>query len=106
MRTAILSKYDDCMTRRKERLTVTVDHELVAAGNAAVQRGLADSLSAWVNTAMAAQAARDERLRAMAEAIASYEDEYGVITAEEMAVQQRADRVSATVVRSARAAQT
>ena len=33
------------MTQRKERLTVTVDPELIAAGAAAVEAGRADSLS-------------------------------------------------------------
>lgn len=102
MRTVILPRYDKGMTRRKERLTVTVDQELIAAGNAAVKRGLADSLSAWVNAAMAASAERDQKLQAMTDAIASYEDEYGAITAEEIAAQQRSDRSNATVVRGSR----
>ena len=45
------------MTKRKERLTVTVDAELIAVGNSAVEQGAADSLSAWVNEALAARAA-------------------------------------------------
>lgn len=84
---------------RKSRLTVTVDAELVAAGNAAVSRGTADSLSAWVNEALAARAARDHRLAAMGEAIAAYEAEFGEITEAELTAQQRADRAAAIVVR-------
>ena len=38
---------------RKERLTVTVDASLVVAGNQAVAAGRAESLSAWVNLALA-----------------------------------------------------
>jgi hypothetical protein len=87
------------MTTRKERLTVTVDPELVEAGNQAVSAGDADSLSGWVNAAMAEKAAHDRRLRAMADAVAGYEAEFGEITAEEIATRQRADRQSAVVVR-------
>lgn len=87
------------MTRRKERLTVTVDAELIAAGNAAVESGAADSLSGWVNEALAARAERDRKLAAMGEAIAAYEAEFGEITEAEIAAQHRADRASAIVVR-------
>jgi hypothetical protein len=92
------------MTKRKERLTVTVDPELVAAGNAAVKRGIADSLSAWVNEALAERAARDHKLLAMSEAIETYEAEHGEITAAEIAAQARADRLAAVVVRGSGAA--
>lgn len=87
------------MTVRKARLTVTVDAELVAAGNAAVEQGAADSLSAWVNEALAVRAAHDRRLTAMSEAIAAYETEFGEITPAEMGAQHRADRAAAIVVR-------
>lgn len=87
------------MTKRKERLTVTVDVELVAAGNAAVARGAADSLSAWVNEALAARAERDRRLAAMSDAIAVYEAEFGEITEAEIAAQHRADHAAAVVIR-------
>jgi hypothetical protein len=87
------------MTKRKARLTVTVDDELVAAGNAAVERGAADSLSAWVNEALAARAERDRRLAAMSDAIAVYEAEFGEITEAEIAAQHRADRAAAVVIR-------
>jgi len=40
------------MTPSKRRLTVTVDPELVEAGNRAVAEGKADSLSGWVNGAL------------------------------------------------------
>jgi hypothetical protein len=89
------------MTKRKERLTVTVDPEVVAAGNAAVDNGMADSLSGWVNEALAERAARDRRLLAMSDAIAAYEGEHGEITEAEIVAQQRADRQAAIVVRTA-----
>lgn len=87
------------MTKRKARLTVTVDVELVAAGNAAVERGAADSLSAWVNEALAARAERDRRLAAMSHAIDAYEAEFGEITEAEIGAQHRADRAAAVVIR-------
>ena len=87
------------MTPRKERLTVTVDPELIEAGNRAVSAGQADSLSGWVNQALAERAARDRKLEALAEAIAEYEAEFGEITAEEISGQRRVDRETAVVVR-------
>jgi hypothetical protein len=87
------------MRTNKERLTVTVDPHVLRAGNDAVATGRAESLSAWVNLALAERAAKDRRLRAMGEAIAAYETQCGAITAEELAAQQRADRESATIVR-------
>jgi nucleotide-binding universal stress UspA family protein len=93
------------MTGRKQRLTVTVDPGLVDAGNQAVADGRADSLSGWVNDALAERARRDARLRALAAAVADYEAEFGEITDEEIAAQARADRASAVVVRGQRRGQ-
>lgn len=87
------------MSARKERLTVTVDPELIEAGNIAVASGFADSLSAWVNQAMADRAVQDRHLIALAQAIEDYEAEFGSITLEEIEAQQRADREAAVVVR-------
>jgi len=64
----------------KERLTVTVDSELIEAANQAVTEGRVASLSGWVNLALAERAAKERRLRALAEAVAAYEDEFGEIT--------------------------
>ena len=83
----------------KERLTVTVDPDLVAAGNQAVAAGLATSLSAWVNEALTARADQDRRLAALAELVAGYEADHGEITEAEIAAQERRDRETATVVR-------
>jgi hypothetical protein len=80
-------------------MTVTVDPELVEAGNRAVAEGAASSLSAWVNVALADRARRDEQLAQLRHAVADYEAEFGAITAEEIAAQRRADRAGATVVR-------
>lgn len=82
----------------KERLTVTVDPHLVEAGNEAVSAGHVESLSAWVNLALAERAAKERRLRALADAVASYEVQFGLMTTEELTAQARADRASARVV--------
>ena len=95
-------KYDVRMTRRKQRLTVTVDPELVEAGNQAVASGAAASLSAWVGTALAEKARRDQQLAHLRKAVAAYEAEFGEITAEEIQAQRRADREGAVVVRGTR----
>lgn len=87
------------MTGRKQRLTVTVDPELVVAGNQAVAAGIADSLSGWVNAALAERAVRDARLQALTAAVEDYESEFGEITRDEIDAQRRADRGSAVVVR-------
>jgi Arc/MetJ-type ribon-helix-helix transcriptional regulator len=79
----------------KERLTVTVDPELVRAANAAVSAGRVASLSGWVNLALSERATKDARLQAMTEAIAAYETEFGEISADEIKKQSRADKVSA-----------
>ena len=83
-------------------MTVTVDAELVEAGNRAVKAGRAESLSSWVNDALAEREARERRLRGMAEAIAAYEREHGVITEDELLAQERADQKAALVVRGRR----
>jgi glycerol dehydrogenase-like iron-containing ADH family enzyme len=87
------------MTPRKRRLTVTVDPELVEAGTRAVAAGAADSLSAWVSTALAEKAGRDQQLGRLRDAITAYEGEFGEITDEEISALQRADREDAVVVR-------
>ena len=88
--------------RSKERLTVTVDSELIEAANQAVAEGRVASLSGWVNLALAERAAKERRLRTLAEAIAGYEEEFGEITSAELAAQERADRKNATAVRPRR----
>lgn len=87
------------MTLRKERLTVTIDPELLAAGQAAVAAGRADSLSGWVSAALTDRVERDRRLAALDAAIADYEEREGVITDAEMREQERIDRANAVVVR-------
>lgn len=90
------------MTIRKTRLTVTIDVTLLEAGKHAVKAGWADSLSAWVNEALADRAGRERRRKALRKAIASYEKEFGVITEAEMEEQARLNHQNAVVVRGKR----
>jgi len=90
------------MTVRKQRLTVTVDPELVEAASRAVAEGQADSVSGWVTTALSEKVDRDRRLAHLRAAIADYEAEFGEITAEEILTQDRADREDAVVMRGRR----
>lgn len=90
------------MTPRKQRLTVTVDPELIQAGNRAVAAGDADSMSGWVGTALSDKVQRDQKLEKLGAAISEYEAEFGEIRPEEMRVQEHADREDAVVVRGRR----
>lgn len=60
------------MTNR-QRLSATVESELLAAGRAAVAEGRADSLSSWVNGALRRQADHDRRLKALDDFLDVYE---------------------------------
>ena len=78
---------------------MTVDPEVIEAGNRAVAAGLADSLSGWVNNALSEKAEHETLLENGRKAIAAYEAEFGKITEEEMAEQRRIDHENAIVVR-------
>jgi hypothetical protein len=90
------------MSVRKERVTITLDRTLVDAANAAVAAGLADSLSAWINVAVAEHVAKERRLAALAELIGAYEAKHGTISAAELATREREDRREAIVIRGAK----
>ena len=83
----------------KERLSASVDAELIAAAQEAVTRGQADSVSAWVNEALRLKADHDRRLAALDEFLAAYEAEHGEITEQEMHDAARRARAGAVVVR-------
>src|SRR5437016_5136151 len=87
------------MTSR-QRLSATVEAELLAAGRAAVADGRAESLSAWVNAALRRQADHDRRMRALDDFLETYEAEHGEISEEEMRAATRRTRARATVVRT------
>lgn len=86
----------------KRRATVTIDENLLAAAQAAVSNGMTDSVSSWINEAMAVRLGRDQRLSNLADLIADYEDEHGVITDDELAEQQQADRDAAAILRQSK----
>lgn len=75
-------EYDKGMTKR--RITLTIDADLLENARAAVNDGEASSVSAWVNQAMADKSEHRRLLKAMDEAIADYESEYGPITEEQI----------------------
>jgi hypothetical protein len=83
----------------KARLSATVDADLIAASQAAVAAGEAESVSAWVNDALRLKIEHDRRLRGIDDFIAAYEAEYGEITAEDMEAAYRASKARAIVVR-------
>jgi hypothetical protein len=88
------------MSDLRERLSATVEADLLAAGRSAVAAGRADSLSAWVNAALRRQAEHDRRMIALDEFLGAYEAEHGVITAADMADAARRARGRAVVVRT------
>ena len=83
----------------KDRLSVSVDAELIEAARAAVGAGRAGSVSAWVSEAMRRQVDHESRLVGLADFVADYEAEHGVITEEEMRDAERRARSIAIVVR-------
>ena len=83
----------------KERLSASVDADLLAVAQDAVARGHAESMSAWVNDALRLKADRDRRLAALDEFIAAFEAEHGEISEQEMADAARRARSRAVVVR-------
>ena len=82
----------------KQRLSVSVDSDLIEAGGASVARGHAKTLSAWVNEALRLKAEHDRRLDALAAFITTYEAKHGEITDAEMRLAAR--RASAGAVTS------
>jgi Arc/MetJ-type ribon-helix-helix transcriptional regulator len=83
----------------KERLSASVDAELVAVAQEAVAAGRAENVSAWVNDALRMKADHDRRLRAVDEFLAAFEAEHGEITEEEIRDAARRARGRAVVVR-------
>ncbi len=87
--------------KRKERLSASVDADLIAAAERAVAEGRADNLSSWVNDALRLKLAHDARLAALASFIAAYEEEHGEISPEEMRRASRDARARAQVTGAA-----
>jgi hypothetical protein len=83
----------------KQRLSASVDAELVAVAHGAVAEGHAESISAWVNDALRLKVDHDRRLRALDDFLAAYEAEHGEITEDDMRDAARRARGRAVVVR-------
>ena len=83
----------------KQRLSASVDAELLAFAQDAVAHGQAESISAWVNEALRLKADRDRRLQALDDFLMAYEAEHGEITEPEMLDVSRRARARAVVVR-------
>jgi len=83
----------------KERLSASVDAELIKAAESAVARGQSESVSAWVNDALRLKLDHDRRLEALAAFVAAYEADHGEITPEEMNQALRRARSRAVAVR-------
>ena len=75
----------------KQRLSASVDSDLIEAVENAVKRGRSDTVSAWVNDALRLKLEHDRRLEALAVFVKDYENKSGEITPEEM--RQAARRV-------------
>lgn len=86
------------MTAR-QRLSASVDGDLLAAGRAAVAEGRAENLSAWVDEGLRRQVEHEQRMHALDDFINTYEAEHGVITDAEITEATRRTRARAVVVR-------
>jgi Arc/MetJ-type ribon-helix-helix transcriptional regulator len=83
----------------KQRLSASVDADLMAVAQDAVAAGRAGSMSAWVNDALRLKADQDRRLQSLDEFLAAFESEHGPITEQEMEEAARAARGRAVVIR-------
>lgn len=72
---------------------------MLKAGRHAVAEGRAESLSAWVNDALARQAEHDRRMTALGQFIRGFEAEHGVISDEEIRAARRHFRARGITVR-------
>jgi hypothetical protein len=91
------------MKATKQRLSASVDAELLAAAESAAKRGEAANVSAWVNDAMRLKVEHDQGLAELAGLIADFESEHGEITQGEIEKAVRAARSRAVSVRGTRA---
>jgi hypothetical protein len=85
----------------KQRLSASVDADLMAVGEAAARRGQVPTLSAWVNDALKLKVEHDQRLQALSAFIDAYEHEHGEITSEEIDFATRRANSRAILVRPA-----
>ena len=90
----------------KQRLSASVDADLIAAAEDAVAKGRVVSVSAWVNEALRLRVADERRLEALAVFVAEFEREHGPISPDEMDAAARRARGRALPVLSARGKRT
>jgi metal-responsive CopG/Arc/MetJ family transcriptional regulator len=69
----------------KQRISATVDADLLAAAQQAAAESRASNLSAWLSDAIRQKLEDHKRRQALAEFIAQAEAEHGIITDEEIA---------------------
>lgn len=86
----------------KQRLSASVDGDLLASGRAAVSAGRAGSISEWVNEALRRQATHDARLEAVGDFITAFEAEHGQLTDKEIEDAYRRAKARAIIVRDGR----
>lgn len=84
----------------KQRVTITIELDLLEGAQDAVNQGRCRSLSQWIGEAIADQLDKERRLALLAELIAEYEEEHGVITEEEVEERIRKDKEEAAVHRA------
>jgi Arc/MetJ-type ribon-helix-helix transcriptional regulator len=84
----------------KQRLSASVDADLIAAAEGAVATGRFVSVSAWVNEALRLKVEHDRRLEALARFVAEFERTHGAISTDEMEAAARSARGRATPVRA------
>lgn len=87
----------------KQRLSASVDAELLQAAQTAVNEGRVESVSAWVSDALRLKAEHERRMQGLDSFLENYEAEHGAITEEEIDEAVRRARSRATVVRSSSA---
>lgn len=83
----------------KQRLSASVDAEVLAAAQEAVDAGRVANISTWVNEALHRQAEHERRMAALDEFLDAYEAEHGPISDEEIRDASRRARARAVVVR-------
>ena len=83
----------------KQRLSASVDAEVLEAAEAAVSAGRAANVSTWVNEALRRQIQHDRRMLALDDFIDAYEAEHGTVSEAEIRDASRRARARAIVVR-------
>jgi Arc/MetJ-type ribon-helix-helix transcriptional regulator len=89
-----------CRMIPKQRLSASVDADLIEAAEAAVAGGRFDSVSAWVNDALRLKLEQERRLQALGAFVFAYEAGHGEITREEIRDATRRARNRAVAVRA------